>query len=246
ARRRPTFYYTENSGVGRAIQRLQAERPSIRIGAIGLGAGTLAAYLRPADEIVFWDIDPKIEKVAREHFSFLADSPGKVRVELADGRRALASSEEDFDLILMDAFMGDGVPSHLLTRQALLLYQTRLAARDGLLVVHASMRYSNLFPVVAVTASTFNWRAFAVRTEINAATETEDWDARESTYILVAPAAKFAKIKSWFELLDEGEGRVLREITELTSSHNSHRYVWLDDRQSGLDTLDLNRYLFGR
>ncbi|MCX6939030.1 MAG: fused MFS/spermidine synthase [Verrucomicrobia bacterium] len=246
ARRRPTFYYTENSALGRAIQRLQAERPSLRIGAIGLGAGTLAAYLRPTDEIVFWDIDPKIEKVAREHFSYLADSPGKVRVELSDGRRALAASNEDFDLILMDAFMGDGVPAHLLTRQALQLYQTRLTAREGLLVVHASVRYSDLFPVVAVTASTLNWRAFAVRTEITAATDTQDWDARESTYILAAPIGKIAKIKSWFDQLEEDDGRVRREITELTSTVNSQRDVWLDDRQSGMDTLDLNRYLFGR
>lgn len=244
-RRHPTYYFSESSGVGRVIQRLQAGRPAIRIGVIGLGAGTLAAYLRPGDEIVFWDIDPKIEWVAREHFSYLADSHGKVQVVLADGRRALTESADDFDLIVVDAFMGDGIPAHLLTREALRLYDARLAVRHGILVTQSTMRYSNLYNVVAVTGKSINWGSFAVRTLIRAANETRDWDPYESTYIISGPEELVRTARSWFDDLDEEDGRVTREITELTGESYSDRDLWLDDRQAALDSLDLKRYLFG-
>jgi predicted membrane-bound spermidine synthase len=154
ARRRPTLYFTESSGIGRVIENLQATRPEIRVGVIGLGAGTLAAYARKTDAIDFWDIDPKSIRVARENFTFVAESPGKIDLILRDGRKALEESKADYDLIVVDAFTGDGIPSHLLTREAMTVYFKRLEKRGGLLVVQASNRYSRLFPVVEATART--------------------------------------------------------------------------------------------
>ena len=167
SRQRPTLYYTESSAVGCALQGLQAKKASIRVAIVGLGAGTLASYARESDEFVFIDVDPKIESVARRHFTYLADAKGKIEIRLADGRAALTDTHEDFDLIVIDAFMGDGVPPHLLTFEALAQYQARIAKHDGLILVHATMRYSNLFPIMAATARSLGLEALGVTTEID-------------------------------------------------------------------------------
>jgi hypothetical protein len=126
ARRRPTLYFTESTGIGRVIETLQATRPAINVGVIGLGAGTLAAYARKPDAMDFWDIDPKSIRVARENFTFVAESPGKIDLILRDGRKALEETKTDYDLIVVDAFTGDGIPSHLLTREAMASLQPLL------------------------------------------------------------------------------------------------------------------------
>lgn len=242
ARVRPTLYYTESSGVGRAIQGLQASRPALRIAVVGLGAGTLAAYARAGDEIVFFDIDPKVETVARRHFSYLADSRGKIRVEIADGRRALAASADDYDLIVIDAFMGDGVPAHLFTREALEIYQGRLRARDGLLVIHSTLRYSDLYPIVAATAHTLRMETLAVTTDISEGLENRDWDARRTSYILAGSPARAKDWADWYPLEDP-DGRVKRALTRLTAVIAGPRNTWTDDRAAALDVLDLSLWL---
>lgn len=238
SRRRPTLYFTENSAIGRAIAALQAERPSIRIAVVGLGAGTIAAYARPSDEIIFYDIDPKIESVARTHFTYLADCLGHVRVEIADGRRALAESVDDFDLVMIDAFMGDSIPAHLATREALEIYQQRIRARDGLVVVNASLRYSQLYPVLAATARSLWLESMEVRTYIEKSGDDIDWDPVSSTYVLLGSAARAAEWNGWFSL-EEDEGRVTRELTRLEAIVAGPSDIWTDDRSATLDTLDL-------
>lgn len=242
ARRQPTLYYTESSGVGRALLRLQAARPALRIAVIGLGAGTLATYTRPEDEIVFYDIDPKIEAIARHHFTYLVDARGKVRVVVADGRRALAAAAEDYDLIVIDAFMGDGVPAHLLTREALGIYQTRLRARDGLLVVHSSMRYSRLYPIFAATARSLGLETLEVTTDIKESLDQADWDPTRSTYLLASSLARAQDWAGWYPP-EEDEGRVRREITGLGALIAGPGNIWTDDRAAALDVLDLSLWL---
>jgi len=153
--------------VGCALQDLQTKKASIRVAIVGLGAGTLSSCARESDEFVFIDVDPKIESVARRHFTDLADAKGKIEIRLADSRAALTDTQEDFDLIVIDAFMGDGVPPHLLTFEALAQYQARIAKHDGLILVHATMRYSNLFPIMAATARSLGLEALGVTTEID-------------------------------------------------------------------------------
>jgi hypothetical protein len=242
SRRQPTLYYTESSAIGRAFQRLQASRPAMRIAVVGLGAGTVATYSRPADNLRFFDIDPKIEAVARNHFTFLGDARGKIAVTVADGRRALADSADDYDLIIIDAFMGDGVPAHLLTREALAVYQARLQARDGLLVVHSTLRYSNIYPFVAATAQTLRLESLQVTTDISEALTNRDWDAQRSSYILIGSPALALQWSDWFPL-EEEEGRVKREVSRLTGIVTGPRNIWTDDRTAALDTLDLSRWL---
>jgi spermidine synthase len=245
ARRRPTTYYTESSAVGRVIAHLQSERPTLRICVVGLGAGTIAAYARPEDEIVFYDIDPKIERVARNHFTFLKDCRGHVSVQLADGRQALTKATAgDFDLIVIDAFMGDGVPHHLLTREALAVYQDRLGKHDGLLLIHSTMRYSNIFPRVAATARTLGWETIGVETDIQSALNDRDWDAATSNYIV---SGREPRLQLFINQLpyDEDKGRVKRSITRLNAVLSGSNTIWTDERSAALDSLDINKWLFG-
>ena len=243
ARRRPTLYFTESSGIGRVIENLQATRPGIRIGVIGLGAGTLAAYARTADAIDFWDIDPKSIRVARENFTYVAESPGKIDLILRDGRKALEESKADYDLIVVDAFTGDGIPSHLLTREAMTVYFKRLEKRGGLLVIQASNRYSRLFPVVEATARTLGRSSLLVYTEIVDSTATRDWDPTRTEWIVVGDLQTMRALPAWFPL-EEDPKRIKRTLTTVNAPLIQKRLIWTDDRNAAIDAFGLNRFLF--
>jgi SAM-dependent methyltransferase len=153
ARRRPTEYYGEPSGVGRAILALQSSGTSLRIGVIGLGVGTLAAYGRPGDVIRFYELNPVVLDIARHQFSYLAESAARVEVALGDARLSLEQEPpERFDLIVVDAFSSDAIPVHLLTREALDVYLKHLRP-GGVVAFHTSNRYVDLPPVVARIAA---------------------------------------------------------------------------------------------
>jgi predicted O-methyltransferase YrrM len=243
ARRRPTLYFTESTGVGRVLERLQAERPAMRVGVIGLGAGILSAYARKGDTYDFWDIDPKVIRVAREYFTFVAESAGQINLIQRDGRKALEESRSDYDLLVLDAFTGDGIPSHLLTREAIALYQRRLAARDGLLVVHASTRYTKLFPVVEATARSLGSSTIDVATDISASTNDRDWDPTHTEYLIVCRPQRMKDISGWFAE-EEDKGRVKHKVTTVQAPLINTQLIWSDDRNAALDTLELGRFLF--
>ena len=243
SRTRPTLYYTESSGVGRVIEELQKSRPAIAVGVIGLGAGTLAAYARPADTMTFWDIDPKAIRIARDFFTFVPDSPGKkILLERRDGRKGLEASRDDFDLIVVDAFTGDGVPPHLLTREAFAAYFARLEKRDGILAIHATNRYANFFPIVGATAHSLGWSSLRVGTRIEHTTQTRDWDCTETRYLLVFRPGRLAQVASWLPARED-DGRVTRTLTAYEPLPPGDAIVWTDDRHADLDALDFVRYL---
>jgi hypothetical protein len=150
-RRQPTGYYGVGSGVGRLLRAL-ADRP-IEVGAIGLGAGTIAAYGKPGDRYRFYEIDDAIVAAAHRQFSFVEDSPATVEVALGDGRLLLQSeSERRYDVLVIDAFNGDSIPVHLLTREAVALYRDRLKP-GGLIALHISNSHLDLRLVVARIAA---------------------------------------------------------------------------------------------
>ena len=242
-RKHPTLYYSESSGVGRVLEKLQAARPTLSVGVIGLGAGTLAAYARKEDTFHFWDIDPKALRVARENFTYVAESAGKIELTQRDGRKALEESKQDYDVIVIDAFTGDGVPSHLLTREAMTVYFKRLAARNGLLLVHASTRYSNLFPVVDATARTLGKSSFSMTTEITAPAETRDWDPTRTEYIIVGNLDTMRTLPAWFPL-EEEPNRIKRTLTVVNSPLIPQQLIWTDDRNAAIDAFELNKFLF--
>ena len=159
----PTTYYAEDSGVGMAMRFCCGDRPR-RIGVVGLGAGTLAAYGRAGDVMEFYEINPMVEQVAREVFTFMRDTKASVTVVPGDARVSLAGqTPQGFDVLVVDAFSGDAIPVHLLTREAMELYRRHLA-RGGIVAFHVSNQYLNLEPVVAKLAEASGMRARLVST----------------------------------------------------------------------------------
>ena len=149
--RRPTSYYAANSGVGRLLRSLD-DRP-IAVGAVGLGVGTIAAYGKAGDSYRFYEIDDAVVRAAHQHFSFIADSPATVEVAVGDGRLLLQQeAKARFDVLVVDAFSGDSIPVHLLTREAVELYRQRLAP-GGVIALHVSNSHLELSPVVADIAA---------------------------------------------------------------------------------------------
>jgi len=145
-RRDHTSYFGPESGVGLAIKALR--RSPIKAGVIGLGAGILASYAEPGDVFHFYEINPLVETIARDQFTYLSDALGKVDVVIGDGRLSLEREpNQHYDLLVVDAFSGDSIPVHLLTRQAMELYFRHLKT-TGILAIHISNRYLNLAPVV--------------------------------------------------------------------------------------------------
>lgn len=143
----PTAYYGPRSGGGLAMQHLFLDRPR-HIGVVGLGVGTLSTYGREEDRFVFYEIDPDVERIAREYFTYLRDTPAGVDVLLGDARMTMQQQDaQGFDLLLLDAFSSDAVPVHLLTREAFELYLHHLRP-GGVLGVHISTYHVDLHSVV--------------------------------------------------------------------------------------------------
>ena len=164
-RRAPLSYYARSGPAGELFAGLPAESRR-RVGVIGLGAGALAAYGRAGEEWTFFELDPAVERIARDTllFTYLADSPASIRVVLGDGRLTLAGEPDgSLDLLVLDAFSSDAIPTHLLTREAMRLYFRKLAP-GGAVLVHLSNRYLDLVPVVgglAHDAGLVGWWRFA-------------------------------------------------------------------------------------
>ncbi|MGH9703809.1 MAG: spermidine synthase, partial [Candidatus Acidiferrales bacterium] len=163
-RKEPTSYYSPVSGIGVALT-AAGRRSELRVGIIGLGAGTLAAYGRPGDQYTFYEINPLDVRIAQQDFSFLADSKAKIQIVLGDGRLALErEAPQQFDVIVVDAFSGDSIPVHLLTREAFELYFHHLKP-DGVLAIHVSNLYLNLQPVVLGAAASLRKEAVSVKNQ---------------------------------------------------------------------------------
>jgi SAM-dependent methyltransferase len=145
-----TVYFSPESGVGRALDSRRTF--GRRVAIVGLGAGTLAAYGRHGDEFRFYDINPQVIQVARRDFRFLAESDAQTTVILGDGRLSLErEAPKAFDVIVLDAFSGDSIPIHLLTREAFEVYFRHLRA-GGILAIHITNRYLDLNPIVQAQA----------------------------------------------------------------------------------------------
>ncbi len=173
----PTAYYGEGTGVEMAIRldrrlrRLYSRGSGMRVGVIGLGAGTLAVYAERGDYYRFYEIDPAVVGLANEYFTFLKNSRGRFDIVVGDARitlkRELAEgTRQHFDLLVVDAFSSDAVPVHLLTRECAEVYREHLQP-DGLLVLHLSNRFLDLTPVGRGLAEHIGWTALRIDTEDN-------------------------------------------------------------------------------
>lgn len=159
-RRQATAYYGPASGVALAIE--SSRRGGARVGVIGLGAGTLATYGKTGDYYRFYEINPLVIQVANTEFDFLRDSEAKVDVVEDDARLALdREPDQQFDVLVLDAFSGDSIPIHLLTREAFTTYFRQLKP-DGLLAAHVSNQYLDIGAVVERMGLEFAKQAIVV------------------------------------------------------------------------------------
>lgn len=159
-RREPTTYFSLDSGYGRVFTSLP-EEPR-RVGIVGLGAGALAVYARKGDVFRFYELDPQVAALAMAEFSFLKDAPGKMEIILGDGRLSLEREQpQNYDVLAIDAFSGDSIPMHLVTRQAMQAYVRHLKP-DGVIVFQATNRFVDIAPVVERLAAEFGYSAVLV------------------------------------------------------------------------------------
>lgn len=154
----PSGYYVPSSGFGRAmlyelsLRRGAGKDGDLRAGIVGLGTGSIAAYCRPGDTFVYYEIDPRIVQIARTNFSYLQNCDG-IDVHMGDGRLSLEQELRDeqkgeYDILVLDAFTDDTIPVHLLTYQAFAMYASHLRSPQSIIAVHTSNRYLDLPPVV--------------------------------------------------------------------------------------------------
>jgi len=159
----PIYYYYSGGGISDVIESIPSPR---RIGIIGLGVGVIASLIRNGDYIDYYEIDQDNEGIARRWFTYLNESKGKVSVIVGDGRLSMSSEENKnkrYDLVFIDAFTGDAIPTHLLTGEALEIYLDKLKD-NGLILFHVSNRFYELRPVLKAVAGKFNlYGAFNIR-----------------------------------------------------------------------------------
>jgi hypothetical protein len=149
-RRSATTYYKPSSGVGRTL--VSYEGKPIKVGIIGLGAGSLAVYGQEGDVYRFYDIDPAVVGVAKKWFTYVADSPARTEIVLGDARLSMErEAPQGYDVLAVDAFAGDAIPVHLITTQAVTEYLRHMKP-DGVIAFHVSNRFLDLKPVLLAIA----------------------------------------------------------------------------------------------
>jgi SAM-dependent methyltransferase len=152
---KPLSYYFPDSPLGNALEMMQ-DRPDQHIGIVGLGAGTIAAYTLPNRHITFFEIDPQVEFIARRFFTYLPRCGERCDVVVGDGRLAIQHSPDaEFDMLVLDAFNSDSIPAHLISREALAIYRTKLKP-DGAILIHVSNRYLKIQELVSALVTDAN------------------------------------------------------------------------------------------
>jgi hypothetical protein len=154
-----TTYYAPGTGAWLALEALRHGPQSVAL--IGLGAGTLAAYAKPGDHYVFYELNPQVIDLARREFTYVR-AP-EVEIIEGDGRLALLNDPQVYDIVVLDAFSGDSIPTHLLTREAVQIYLHHLTA-DGILAMHISNSVLDLESPVAGLAQDAGLTAVLVHT----------------------------------------------------------------------------------
>jgi hypothetical protein len=194
-RREPLTYYHRTGPIGQVFAALR-DRPLHRIGIVGLGTGTLAAYGEPGQRWTYYEIDPAIVRLARDphYFTFLQDSQASIDVALGDARVSLArSAPQQYDLLVVDAFSSDAIPVHLVTREALRLYATHMA-EHGVIAFHLSNRYLDLAPLLSELASDAGL-AFRVEEDIHiSAAESAEGKSASRWAVMARQTADFGAL----------------------------------------------------
>ena len=185
------------------------QRPGLKVGIVGLGVGTLAAFAEPGHVYRFYEINPICDVAAREYFTYLSDCLGRADTVIGDARLVLEQEEpQNFDVLVLDAFSGDAVPAHLLTTEAFEIYLKHLKP-DGVIVVHITNTYLTLDPVVLAIARHHGLEAVRVETTQDAKHKLE----RTRYMVLSHDPAQMADVKGQHN----------------TTGSQDDRHLWSDD-----------------
>ncbi|MCC7375274.1 MAG: fused MFS/spermidine synthase [Verrucomicrobiales bacterium] len=220
----PLTYYHRQGPLGGVFESLRLQQPAARVGVIGLGIGSMAAYARPSDSWVFYEIDPAVLRVAvnPQWFTFLTNCPApNVRLIAGDARLRLREADDgSFDLLVLDAFSSDAIPVHLLTQEALALYRQKLRS-DGWLLAHISNRYLSLEPVMAALAKDAGW---ACRSADDS--QENDFPGKEPSHWIIMASH------------DGALGRLARLSRWVPAEGSERVSLWTDQRSSVFEVLD--------
>lgn len=195
---RPNTYY-HYDGPLKEILGTWPRPANAKVAMIGLGVGTSSLWSRPGENWTFYEIDPMVEDIARnpKYFTALSLAKGNVNVVIGDARVKLAESPDKYDVILVDAFSSDSIPVHLLTYEAVQLYQKHLTP-NGVLAIHISNRYLRLEPVIAALGEKMGWRAF-IRNESEDPPQPSNPDRAIAVWTALAPRSA-----PWDNLISSG------------------------------------------
>jgi len=218
-RNTPADYFGPGSGYGRVFTSLREMQPKkpLKVGVIGLGAGVIAAWMKPGDELVFYEISPRVIDIARREFTFLQDTPAKTQVVLGDGRLSLErEAPRQYDVMGIDAFSGDSIPMHLVTREAMAIYLKHLKP-DGVIVFQATNRFIDLLPVVRGLAAEFGLQAVNVADLPDGAEGAEYWYSSTDQVIVT----RNLKLLSWPALAEGSEEIADKGLPVFTDAHHN-------------------------
>jgi spermidine synthase len=219
-RNTPADYFSPGSGYGRVFTSLREMSPKrpLNVGVIGLGAGVIGAWMKPGDTLTFYEISPRVLDIARREFTYLADTSAKTEIVMGDGRLSLERAPaRGYDVLGIDAFSGDSIPMHLVTREAMALYVKHVKP-DGVIVFQATNRYIDLLPVVKRLAAEFGLEAINISDTPNAETGPEYWYS-STDQIIVTRNRKLLDWPRIDEAAEEIEERP--ELPVFTDAHHN-------------------------
>lgn len=216
----PTAYYGVDSGIGVVLRnnpKRSVEPGTLRIGVVGLGVGTLAAYGHPGDYIRYYEIDPNVVKLSsgpQPVFTYIRDSAAQISIKLGDARLSLEQEaakgeRQRFDVLVLDAFSGDAIPVHLLTKEAFETYWQHLDPEGGIVAVHITSKHVNLMPVLQGVSEHF-------KTESRITCNMGDGPVFSSCWVLLSHRSDLSTIPG------------LQQITGRMNQDISPR-LWTDD-----------------
>ena len=219
-------YYHREGPIGQAFEALPPSMTERPVAAVGLGVGSLAAYRKPGQPWTFYEIDPEVERIARtdKYFTYLRACGDDCRVLLGDARLSLARvPQHSYGLMILDAFSSDAIPVHLMTREAVALYLSRLVP-GGVLAFHISNRHLNLAPVLAQIAAS---HGLAIRQQVHK----------------VDPARTPAVLASWWIVMaqhDSDLGPLASDARWTIPRIPASTPLWTDDFSNIFSVLNLS------
>ena len=232
----PLVYYATSTPIGQVFLAQQREKAAMRIGAVGLGTGSVSAYVRPGDRLTFFEIDPLVIRTSSDpaHFSYTTlCAKGPVNYVLGDARLTLADQPRDiFDILLIDAFSSDAVPTHLLTVQAVRGYLTHIKP-DGVLILHLSNRNLDLNGPAQAVAKAAGGVALIQHYRPKPGADMGGWPSPEDAVIIARSPAGLArfghdarwqptepdKVRPWTDDYTNLFGALVRRLKQRMGSH---------------------------